>query len=137
MAFFGFKKKDATQPTAPAQGSKPAVKKEVEKAKVVSAGSMTGTTHTLAHVLRNPRITEKATMHAEASAYIFDVAPSATKRDIASAVFAAYKVSPRMVRVVTVPSKNKRSMKTGKRGVKQGGKKAYVYLKKGETIAIT
>lgn len=90
----------------------------------------------LAHVLRHARITEKATMHAGDGVYTFDVAPRATKREIVEAIRAAYKVVPRKVRVVTVPSKTRRSMRTGRAGVKGGGKKAYVYLKKGESITI-
>lgn len=92
---------------------------------------------TMARILRNPRVTEKGTIHAERSAYLFDVAPNATKHQISQAVFSLYKVKPRMVRVVTVPSKRKKNSRTGRSGVKSGGKKAYVYLKKGETITTT
>ncbi len=91
----------------------------------------------LAHILRHPHITEKASLNAEQGSYVFSVATRATKQDIEKAVFTIYKVKPRMVRIVNTPSKTKRSAKTGKIGVKQGGKKAYVYLKKGETITIT
>jgi large subunit ribosomal protein L23 len=87
-------------------------------------------------MLKNPRITEKATMHQSESVYTFDVDMRATKRDIIAAVRAIYKVTPRKVAVVTVPSKTRRSMKTGMRGVSKGGRKAYVYLTKGETITI-
>jgi len=90
----------------------------------------------LAHILRHARITEKATMHSEQSVYTFNVAENANKRDIALAVKKLYQVTPRKVRVVAVPSKTKRSMRTGRIGMKTGGKKAYVYLKKGETINI-
>ena len=85
----------------------------------------------------NPRITEKATFAGGMSAYVFDVATSANKKQIASAVHAVYNVKPRKVRIVNVRSKIVRNMRTGKRGVKQGGKKAYVYLAKGETITIS
>lgn len=88
-------------------------------------------------VLLNPRITEKATMHGAMGVYTFDVAGAANKNEIAQAVRALYKVSPRMVRVVRVPEKRKRNSRTGKMGVKQGGKKAYVYLKKGETLNLS
>src|SRR3989344_669018 len=113
--------------------------KAVEKAETVRSASALATPRagTVASVLRSPRITEKATMHTGESAYLFDVAPNATKHDIAQAVAAVYKVTPRMVRVITVPSKRKRNSRTGERGVKKGGKKAYVYLKKGETITVT
>ena len=91
----------------------------------------------LSHVLKSPRITEKATMHAEQGVYVFDVAENATKRSIMQAVLAHYKVMPRMVRVVTIQSKMKRNMRTGKSGMQHGGKKAYVYLKKGEQITLS
>jgi ribosomal protein L23 len=89
-----------------------------------------------AGVLQNPRITEKATMHSGEGVYTFDVADSATKRDILKAVRSLYSVSPRKVAIVRVPKKWKRNARTGKRGMQGGGKKAYVYLKKGETITI-
>lgn len=89
-----------------------------------------------AHVLRNPRITEKATVHSAAGVYVFDVSARATKREIMQAVYAVYKVAPRQVRIAQVPYKQRRNMRSGKRGVKKGGKKAYVYLKKGDTLTI-
>ena len=100
---------------------------------VVVAGNSSLTDYS--SVLQNPRITEKATICAEGSVYVFDIDPRATKRDIIRAVQQIYKVLPVKVNVVTVPSKQKRSARTGKIGVKKGGRKAYVYLKKGETIA--
>ena len=109
-------------------------KAEAPAPKAVNAASLA---HSVASVLRNPRITEKGTMAGGQSAYLFDVAPSATKRSIAEAVSAVYKVKPRMVRVVTIPSKRRRNSRTGRVGVQHGGKKAYVYLKKGETITIS
>lgn len=93
--------------------------------------------NTYAHVLTNPRITEKATFASANSVYVFDVATSTNKKEIASAIEATYKVKPRMVRIVNTPSKMVRNMRTGKYGVKQGGKKAYVYLPKGTTITIS
>ena|SRR3989344_1610220 len=88
--------------------------------------------HPVASVLRNPRITEKASFITEDGAYTFDVLPQATKRDIARAMQEVYGVTPVKVRTVTMPSKNVYSR--GRRGVKSGGKKAIVYLKKGERI---
>lgn len=91
----------------------------------------------LSHVLRHARITEKATMHTGAGVYTFDIAETATKREVIAAVRALYNVTPAKVAVVTIPTKVRRSMRTGRVGVKHGGKKAYVYLKKGETITIS
>ena len=101
---------------------------------VAVAGATSGTDYS--SVLKNPRITEKATIRSAESVYVFDIAASATKRDIARAVQQIYKVSPAKVNVVTVPTKIKRNARTGKMGTKKGGRKAYVYLKKGETITI-
>lgn len=73
-------------------------------------------------------------MQQVAGVYVFDVAVNATKRDIISAVKKAYGVTPRMVRTVTIHPSTVRHARTGKYGTSAGGKKAYVYLKKGETI---
>ncbi|OGG80310.1 50S ribosomal protein L23 [Candidatus Kaiserbacteria bacterium RIFCSPLOWO2_01_FULL_54_13] len=97
--------------------------------------SATGTD--LSHVLRSPRITEKATMHQETGVYTFDVAERATKSEVRDAVRSLYGVVPRKVRIVPIPSKQKRNARTGMRGFARGGKKAYVYLKRGESITIT
>jgi ribosomal protein L23 len=114
-------------------------KKKAEKASAPAAdkaAKVSGMKQDLSHVLLSPRITEKATMHTADGVYVFDVATSANKKQIMSAINATYSVKPRMVRIVNIRAKVVRNMRTGKSGVKQGGKKAYVYLKKGETISI-
>ncbi|HWP61535.1 MAG TPA: 50S ribosomal protein L23 [Candidatus Paceibacterota bacterium] len=90
-----------------------------------------------AHILKHARITEKAGMASALSVYVFDVDSAATKRDISRAVQAIYKVTPVKIAVLPVPAKKVRHMRTGREGFKTGGKKAYVFLKKGETIAIS
>ena len=89
------------------------------------------------HILKHARITEKASMHQGGNVYMFDVATEATKRDIIRAVQALYKVKPVKVATVRVPEKKVRNMKTGKVGIKKGGKKAYVYIKQGDTINLS
>lgn len=91
---------------------------------------------THAAVLRSPRITEKATFMGGVSAYVFDVTTDANKKQIAEAVQNVYNVKPAKIRIVNIRRKLVRNMKTGKSGMKKGGKKAYVFLKKGETITI-
>jgi large subunit ribosomal protein L23 len=108
-------------------------KKKKEEVKPEASGNSSAT-QSLAHMLRHARITEKASMHQSVGVYTFDVAQNATKRDIIQAVRALYKVTPIKIAIVPVPSKSRRNARTGKRGVTRGGKKAYVYLKKGETI---
>ncbi len=86
-------------------------------------------------IIRKPRITEKATLLNErANAYVFNVSVRATKSEIAKAVKALYKVTP--IRVNVTQIKRKYITVKGKRGVTGGGKKAVVYLKKGETITL-
>lgn len=137
MALFGLGK----QKTANDAPVVPAEKKEEKttKAAVASpkAPRSSGGGSDLSHVLKNPRITEKATAHGETGIYAFDVAANATKRSVAEAVHAVYSVRPRMVRIVPIPTKVRRSLRTGRSGVTKRGKKAYVYLNKGETITIT
>jgi large subunit ribosomal protein L23 len=125
MALFSNKKTTKKAPAAP---------------KVADASATTeksGVRSSKAHILRHARITEKATMHADQSVYVFEVAETATKRDIVMAVRDIYNVTPRMVRIASIPTKTTRNMRTGINGIKRGGKKAYVFLKKGETIIIS
>jgi len=88
----------------------------------------------LSWVLIRPRITEKATDMSTVRAYVFNVNPNANKCEIAQAVTQIYKVIPLRVRITPIRSKAIRNARTGKPGVKPGGKKAYVYLKEGDTI---
>ena len=89
----------------------------------------------LAHILLQPRITEKASLKAESNnVYVFEVDTRASKSDISHAVKEIYKVTPEKVSVTRIPSKS--IVVRGKRGVRSGGKKAYVYLKKGDKIEI-
>jgi len=83
-------------------------------------------------VLLRPRITEKATMLGENNVYTFDVSPRANKDLIARAVKAVYGMTPIRVNVSQV--KPKAIFPRGKRGVKSGGKKAMVFLKKVDKI---
>lgn len=85
-----------------------------------------------AGVLLRPRITEKANMAALANVHTFEVAPLATKHQVAKAVQAFYKVIPVKVNMVRNPSK--KVFARGKKGVKSGVKKALVYLKAGDKI---
>ena len=83
-------------------------------------------------IIKNPRITEKASFKAEENVYTFDITASANKTEIKKAIFALYKVKPIKVNVLSVPKKN--IMSKGKKGTRGGGRKAFVYLKKGDKI---
>jgi len=88
-------------------------------------------------VIIGPRVTEKAAIKANppaggSSVHVFNVTKEATKKSVIASVRDAYKVTPIAVRLLAVPSK--KVFFRGKPGVKRGGKKAYVYLKKGDKI---
>ncbi|MEK7572722.1 MAG: 50S ribosomal protein L23 [Patescibacteria group bacterium] len=84
------------------------------------------------NIIKNPRITEKATFSAEHNVYTFDVTDSANKTEIKKAIFAVYKIKPIKINVLKV--EDKRIFSKGKKGVKSGGRKAYVYFKKDDKI---
>ena len=77
-------------------------------------------------------MTEKASFAQEQNVYTFDVSSGANKTEIKKAIFALYKVKPVRVNVLSVPKKD--IMSKGKAGVKGGGRKVLVYLKKGDKI---
>lgn len=86
-------------------------------------------------VLLRPRVTEKAALQANAkNTYVFEVSKSATKKSVIASVRDLYKVTPIRVHLLAIPTKE--VFRRGKKGVTGGGKKAYVYLKKGDKIEV-
>lgn len=119
MALFGSKKqegKDSKAATSASDAAKRALMPAVED------------------VLMRPRITEKAAIGTGDNVYVFNVRPGTKKPEIAAAVRRVYGVTVTKVNVVTIPTKP--VSRRGIRGVKRGGKKAYVYLKKGDKIEL-
>ncbi|MBI2631050.1 50S ribosomal protein L23 [Candidatus Nomurabacteria bacterium] len=84
-------------------------------------------------IIKNPRITEKASNSLEQNVYTFDISQSANKTEMKKAIFALYKVKPLKVNVLRVPKKTIMKNRS-KEGVRGGGRKALVYLKKGDKI---
>jgi large subunit ribosomal protein L23 len=83
-------------------------------------------------IIKNGRVTEKASFAAEQNVYTFDIMSYANKTEIKKAIFALYKVHPVKVNILNIPKKN--VMQKGKKGVRGGGRKALVYLKKGDKL---
>lgn len=104
---------------------KPVEKKTAKETKAVP-------TLDLSRILKNPRITEKAAHLSEGNVYTFDVAVRATKPEIKKAIETLYGVKVRKISVTSIPKKA--VYRRDGKGVKGGGKKAYVYLEKGQTI---
>lgn len=111
--------------------AKKAVKKVVEKAEK-PVKSAKASTAMASKVIRNPRITEKAANISDQNVYTFDVYPTATKIEIVKAIKATYGFTPLRVNVLAIPTK--RVFRQTANGVKRGGRKAYVTLKKGDKI---
>lgn len=141
MALFGKKKNTEEEKVEKATESKTvkktSTKKTSKKANKSSASSSASASkRDLTWVLKGPRITEKGAVVAERNnAYTFDIDVRANKTDVKQAIESIYKVVPKKVAIVKIPSKKVQVRgKRGKLGTKSGGKKAYVYLNKGDKI---
>ena len=84
--------------------------------------------------IKKVHVTEKAGILSEHNAYAFEVAKTATKNQISKEIVKLYKVTPVKVNIVSVKAKKVTSR--GKIGKTNSLKKAYVFLKKGDTIDI-
>jgi len=121
MALFSKKEKEAKKSD------------EVEKTSTESKSTSSSVVD-YSRILRNPRITEKTAIVSSGSVYVFDVDPRANKTQVKKAIEMIYKVKPIKVNITKIAKKPVKSRKIRKTYYKGGGKKAYVYLKKGETI---
>lgn len=110
------------------EGAPETVKIDVSKAQV--------TDRNVAAVLVRPLITEKAVNLGSNSVYTFMVAKDATKYEVSSAITALYKVTPVKVNIVNKKPATTMSRARGREVTVAGYKKAYVYLKKGDTITL-
>ena len=88
----------------------------------------------MTQVIKNNRITEKASYAQESGVYTFDILASANKTQVRKAIFALFKVKPGRVNVLSIP--HKATFMKGKSGMRGGGRKAIVYLKKGDKIEL-
>ena len=89
---------------------------------------------TKAKYIIKPRATEKSIVAADKNKYVFNVAKTANKDNLAQEIRLTYKVTPLKINIVNSPSKA--VMRKGKPGVKSGFKKAIITLKKGDKIDI-
>lgn len=79
-----------------------------------------------------PRVTEKSALTSERGGYTFNIKENANKSEIKKAIKELYNVVPVKISIANI--KSKKVNRRGKIGIKQGGKKAVVYLKKGDKI---
>ena len=85
--------------------------------------------------IRNPIITEKATILSEQNKTVFKVHDKATKTTIKKNIEKLFKVN--VVKVNVINRKAKLKMKQGKKSYRSGYKKAIVTLKKGQSIDLS
>ena len=122
MALFGKKK----------ETKKESDKKEVKK--VNTAPKALGTDYNLASVIVAPRLTEKTVGLGDNNVYTFQVKQDATKYQVRAAVKSLYNVTPVKVNIVNKKAAKRMVGSRGKVKHVAGIKKAYVYLKKGDSI---
>lgn len=105
---------------------------KVDAPKVVSAARATD--RNIESIILKPLITEKAMMQNENRVYTFLVQKRATKHLVRDAVIALYNVTPVSVNIVNKAPRATLSRTRGRMVSEAGYKKAYVYLKAGDTI---
>ncbi len=92
------------------------------------------TDRNLEAVIIRPLITEKALGQSDRRVYAFLVRRDANKFAVSAAVAAVYKVTPVRVNIVNKAPKQVKSRTRGRMVSERGYKKAYVYLKAGDSI---
>ena len=85
--------------------------------------------------IRNPIVTEKATILSEQNKTVFRVHANANKITIKKNIEKLFKVN--VIKVNIINSKTKMKIKQGKKSFKSGYKKAIITLKKGQSIDLT
>jgi len=90
----------------------------------------------LKNVIKKAILSEKVYKQMEKGIYTFQVDSRATKDTVAKQVFSQFGVDVVRVNMTNIAPKSKRVAKTRKQVKTGGGKKAIVYLKPGQTIAM-
>ena len=85
--------------------------------------------------IRNPIITQKATILSEQHKTVFKVPEKANKNIIKKNIEKLFKVN--VVKVNIINQKSKLKVRQGKKSIKKGYKKAIITLKKGQSIDLT
>lgn len=127
MALFGKKKEEKKN----AEDTK-AVEKATAKKSTVNLSRPSD--RNLEGVIVRPHLTEKAVGLSGQNVYTFEVSARATKFDVRDAITLIYGVTPVSVNIVKKAPRTSMSRARGRKVTVKGLKKAYVYLKKGDTI---
>ncbi len=109
-------------------------KKETKEPTTSSVPKGLSTDRNLHSTLVKPHFTEKSVNLGEENVYTFEVRRDATKFEVRDAVKALYKVTPVKVNIVNKRPAHRPKGSLGRKVKVAGMKKAYVYLKKGDSI---
>ena len=85
--------------------------------------------------IRQPIITEKATILSEQNKTVFKVHKRANKKNIKKNIEKIFKVNVTKINIIN--KKTKKKIEQGKLSTKSGYKKAIITLKKGQSIDLT
>ncbi len=85
-------------------------------------------------ILKTPHVSEKASDFTEKNQYAFRVFPRANKTEVKKAIEDAYGVDVVSVKIINMPSKERRLGKT--KGIRPGYKKAIAKIKEGQKIEV-
>ncbi len=121
-----FSRKNKTEETQKSETALAPVAKKGKKALV--------TDHNPSQIIVSPKITEKTVTLGDSNVYTFIVNRQANKHTISDAVKALYGVTPVKVNIVNKRPNVRLSGSKNRMFKVPGEKKAYVYLKKGDTI---
>ncbi len=102
---------------------------KAEKTKKVEEGAVKSSM-----ILTSPRITEKSTTLAETNKYTFNVAVGTNKNEIKKEIKKLYGITVLDVNIIAIAPRG--VFVRGRFGVKKGGKKAVITVKKGDTLPL-
>ena len=88
----------------------------------------------LSSVIIKPRVTEKGVSLGEKNVYTFVVKQDASKYEVKDAIKELFDVTPTRVNIVNKAPRQYKSRSKGRMVTEKGLKKAYVYLKDGDSI---
>jgi large subunit ribosomal protein L23 len=87
-------------------------------------------------ILIKPHFTEKTVALGEKNVYTFDIVRDANATSVREAIKALYNVTPSKVNIVNKKPAKRLKGSTGRKVHVVGSRKAYVYLKKGDSITL-
>lgn len=134
MGIFNILKKSRTKPAPRKKSGKPTSDIKRKEAEPIKKNPPKKKEAFVSRLLKEPHISEKATLLAESGKYIFKIYKKANKSEIKKAITSLYGVAVKEVNIINIKSKQR--ILKGKKGERRGYKKAIVTLERGHKIEI-